>query len=96
MQSKYSHTSLPSPAVELPVVLSAEQVNQLLAAMVSQDVFDTEGAAKYLGVSKQLLELLRVQGGGPRYAKLQRLVRYRRVALDAWLIERERYNTAEH
>lgn len=72
-----------------------EQVRQLIAELSPKEVFDTEDAAQYLCVSKQLLELLRVQGGGPRYAKLQRLVRYRRVALDEWLIERERNHTAE-
>lgn len=61
----------------------------------STDVMDTEGAANYLSVSRQLLELMRVSGGGPRYAKLGRLVRYRRASLDAWLIARERSHTSE-
>ena len=61
---------------------------------VHRDVLDTHGAAAYLSVSRQLLELLRVQGGGPRFSKLGRLVRYRRAALDAWLIDRERSSTS--
>jgi len=58
-------------------------------------VFTTEEAASYLAVSRQTLELLRVKGGGPRYAKLGRLVRYRRAALDEWLASKEQNHTAE-
>lgn len=83
-----------------PELLTREQVKQLLADVLSQvtqrEVFDTKGAAEYLGeVSPQLLELLRVEGGGPRYVKLGRLVRYRRATLDAWLAEHERNHTSE-
>ena len=81
--------------MQLPQTFTKEQVSQIIADLSVRDVFDTDGAAKYLGVSKPLLDLLRVQGGGPRYAKLQRLVRYRRAALDEWLIERERNHTAQ-
>lgn len=59
-----------------------------------QEVFDTGDAAAYLKVSRQLLELLRVTGGGPRYVKLARLVRYRKAALDDWLLENERAHTS--
>ena len=58
-------------------------------------MFTTEEAADYLKVSRQLLELLRVKGGGPRYAKLGRAVRYRRAALDEWLEANEQNHTAE-
>lgn len=75
--------------------LAREHVQWMLCEAAARQVFDTEGAAEYLGVSRQLLELMRVTGSGPRYAKLGRLVRYRRPALDMWLVERERTNTAE-
>ncbi|GAA4002639.1 helix-turn-helix transcriptional regulator [Pseudomonas aeruginosa] len=63
--------------------------------MEPRDVLDTQQAADYLQVSRQLLELLRVKGGGPRYAKLGRLVRYRRASLDEWLASKEQSHTAE-
>ncbi|EOV0937468.1 helix-turn-helix transcriptional regulator [Pseudomonas aeruginosa] len=63
--------------------------------MEPRDVLDTQQAADYLQVSRQLLELLRVKGGGPRYAKLGRLVRYRRASLDEWLASKEQNHTAE-
>ena len=82
-----------------PELLTRAQVKQLadhlFAEHAHREVFDTEGAANYMGVSRQLLELMRVDGGGPRYAKLGRLVRYRRTTLDAWLAERERNHTSE-
>lgn len=80
MSSKNSLPKYATHSKELPSQVPIEQIRQLIAELSPKEVFDTEDAAQYLCVSKQLLELLRVQGGGPRYAKLQRLVRYRRVA----------------
>ena len=51
----------------------------------SKPALTTDAAAKYLGLSRSCLEKLRVYGGGPRYLKLRRLVRYRHTDLDAWL-----------
>ncbi|MDT1025596.1 MULTISPECIES: helix-turn-helix transcriptional regulator [Pseudomonas aeruginosa group] len=80
--------------METRELLTREQVAQLLAEL-QQNVFTTEEAAHYLRLSRQTLELLRLQGGGPRYAKLGRSVRYRRAALDEWLAANEQNHTAE-
>jgi predicted DNA-binding transcriptional regulator AlpA len=53
---------------------------------ITDDVLNTKGAAEYLKVSKQLLDLMRLRGDGPIYCKLGRLVRYRRADLNAWLV----------
>lgn len=46
-------------------------------------------AAKYLGISEASLRLWRSEGRGPRHFRAgERLVRYRRVDLDAWIEER--------
>lgn len=46
-------------------------------------------AARYLGVSESALRLWRSTGDGPRYFKAgEKLVRYRRVDLDAWIEQR--------
>jgi hypothetical protein len=47
----------------------------------------TVEAAKYLNLSRQFLEAARYRadGTGPPYIKLERAVRYRRSALDAWM-----------
>ena len=81
--------------MSLPESFTKTQMQQLLVEASAKAVFDTVGAAEYLRVSRQLLELLRVTGGGPRYAKVGRLVRYRRTALEEWLIENERNHTSE-
>lgn len=70
-------------------------INRLVAELKPKEVFTTEEAAAYIQSSRQLLELLRVKGGGPRYVKLGRMVRYRRAALDEWLIANEQNHTAE-
>ena len=70
------------------------EIKQAIAESRVPDVMDTDQAAAYLGVSAALLEQLRVKGGGPRYAKFARLVRYRRASLDEWLQSRERNHTA--
>lgn len=46
-------------------------------------------AAKYLGISEGALRLWRSEGKGPRHFKAgEKLVRYRRTDLDAWIEER--------
>ena len=77
-----------------PELLSRQQVAQIIAEL-QQNVFDTDGAANYLQLSRQTLEALRVHGGGPPYVKLNRRVLYRRAALDEWLAAHERNHTAE-
>ena len=84
-----------------PALLTIEEIKAAVAEAISErhaqpEVFDTDGAARYVGgLSRQLMELYRVNGGGPRYVKLGRLVRYRRAALDEWLVENERAHTSE-
>lgn len=59
------------------------------------DILDTRAAAKYLGCSTQFLEILRCKGGGPPFAKLGGLVRYRRSSLEAWVASSEITSTSE-
>jgi excisionase family DNA binding protein len=42
-------------------------------------------AADYLRIAHQTLANLRVKGGGPRFSRRGRIVRYRRADLDAWM-----------
>lgn len=55
----------------------------------------TPEAAIYLGLSKSTLEKLRLTGGGPRYAKLGKIVTYALDDLVAWADERTRTSTSE-
>lgn len=44
----------------------------------------TEQAAYYIGLSPRTLEKMRIHGGGPRYRKHGRYVRYHIDDLDGW------------
>jgi predicted DNA-binding transcriptional regulator AlpA len=61
------------------------------------DLLNTQEVAAWLGTSIQFLEIGRHQGYGPRYVKIsQRLVRYRRGEVRAWLTKRTHASTAEY
>ncbi len=55
----------------------------------------TKQAARYLGLSYRTLEDWRQTGGGPRFLKLGRAVRYRIKELDQFAEERLFANTGE-
>lgn len=59
------------------------------------DAFDTEQAARRLGLSVSTLEKLRVTGGGPAYLKLGRRVVYQASDLDAWKVARRTHSTSQ-
>lgn len=56
---------------------------------------DTEEAARHLGLAVSTLEKLRVSGGGPRFVKMGRAVRYRIADLEEYLAERVVESTSQ-
>jgi predicted DNA-binding transcriptional regulator AlpA len=63
----------------------------------ADDLLDTEALAKWLGRSKQWLELGRSKNYGPAYVRLSgRCVRYRRSDVIRWLAERTHQSAAEY
>lgn len=51
-----------------------------------ENALNERRASRYLGVSEGVLRLWRSQGKGPRHFKAgEKLIRYRRVDLDAWI-----------
>jgi predicted DNA-binding transcriptional regulator AlpA len=60
-----------------------------------KELVTTEVAAKVVGLSPQTLAILRVGGGGPRYVKLGRSVRYDPEDLAEWIEVNKRATTAE-
>jgi len=63
-------------------------------------VFNENQAGRYLGISGAVLRLWRSESKGPRYFKAgEKLVRYRRADLDAWiearLVRGEQYGPLE-
>jgi excisionase family DNA binding protein len=57
-------------------------------------MLSTEEAAKYCGLSKRTLEKWRVEGGGPRYVKLGRSVRYRPTDINEFVESAVRRSTS--
>lgn len=59
---------------------------------------DTDKAAEYLSVSTKYLIRLRMNGGGPRFARLAggRLIRYKITWLDAWIEAHAHQATCEY
>jgi len=52
---------------------------------VPETMLTTAEAAEYCGLSRRTLEKRRGSGGGPRYLKLGRLVKYRVRDLEEWI-----------
>ncbi|MDT8320745.1 MAG: helix-turn-helix domain-containing protein [Xanthomonadales bacterium] len=61
----------------------------------ANDLFDTQQAAEYLGLKRTTLEAWRCRGGGPKFAKFGRVVRYRQSDIDSWIESRTRDNTVQ-
>jgi hypothetical protein len=57
---------------------------------------DTRGAAAHLACSASYLEKERVAGGGPRFIKIGKAVRYKIDDLDAWASSRTFASTSEY
>ena len=52
-------------------------------------------AAEFVGFTVEFLQNLRYRGGGPKYYKPSRNVRYTRLDIRMWLNERARHSTSE-
>jgi len=66
--------------------------------MVNQTdrIMTVSEVAEYVAMSASTLNKLRLFGGGPRYLKLGRSVRYRASDVDAWISSRVAENTASY
>ena len=53
------------------------------------DLVDREGAAKLLGISARTLDRWHLLRQGPPRIQLGRKIRYRRIALEQWLLAHE-------
>jgi excisionase family DNA binding protein len=58
-------------------------------------VMRTREAAEYVGIGESTLTNLRVSGGGPRFMKLGKAVRYDVRDLDRWMNANKFKTTAE-
>lgn len=61
--------------------------------MSEREILNTRQAAEFLQVAKTTLEHQRAAGNGPPFARIgKRLIRYRRAALESWLVTQEQVN----
>ena len=58
-------------------------------------IFDVRGAAERTGLSANTLNNLRSSGGGPKFLKLGRAVRYSEADINAWLAARVVSSTSQ-
>jgi hypothetical protein len=65
------------------------------APLLSHLYFDTPGAAQRLGVSPRTLSDYRVRGGGPKWVRIARAVRYRADWLDQWADDKAVTSTSQ-
>lgn len=61
-----------------------------------ETLLTTTQAAERCNLSRRTLEKFRHTGGGPRYTRLGRAVRYRAQDLDAWVAENYRRSTSDN
>lgn len=66
-----------------------------VSSTTSVDLVDERQAATRLAVSVRTLQQWRVSGGGPRFAKFGRCVRYRVSDLEVFIVANLRAHTSE-
>jgi predicted DNA-binding transcriptional regulator AlpA len=65
--------------------------------VIDRDAFINErSAAEFLGVSQKALQVWRVRGEGPRFARISaRAIRYRRSDLIEWMQSKMKNSTSD-
>ncbi|AUN32733.1 helix-turn-helix transcriptional regulator [Niveispirillum cyanobacteriorum] len=72
-----------------------DEVNRAAKARKGSLFLNTAQAAFYIGLSHRTLEKMRLTGGGPRFRKHGRYVRYHIDDLDAWSLGERRDSTSD-
>lgn len=62
--------------------------------MNTEELINEQTAAEALAVAVRTLQWWRIRGGGPKFVKLGRAVRYRRADLMDWIDENTRRSTS--
>lgn len=72
-----------------------DEIFRAAKAKKGSPFLNTAQAAFYVGLSQRTLEKMRLTGGGPRFRKHGRYVRYHIDDLDAWSLGAQRASTSE-
>jgi len=75
--------------------MTDDQNERAAQARKGSPFLNTAQAAHYVGLSARTLEKMRVVGGGPRFRKHGRYVRYHIDDLDDWSAARARRSTSD-
>jgi len=75
--------------------MSDDEHERAARAKKGSPFLNTAQAAHYVGLSGRTLEKMRVTGGGPKYRKHGRYVRYHIADLDAWSDSRSKGSTSD-
>ena len=72
-----------------------DEIARAANAKKGSPFLNTDQAAHYVGLSRRTLEKMRTAGGGPRFRKHGRYVRYHIDDLDVWSAEHGKTSTSE-
>ncbi|HML92970.1 helix-turn-helix domain-containing protein [Methyloceanibacter sp.] len=72
-----------------------DEIIRAAKAKKGSPFLNTAQAAFYVGLSRRTLEKMRLTGGGPRFRKHGRYVRYHIDDLDAWSLGERRDSSAD-
>lgn len=72
-----------------------DEITRAASAKKGSPFLNTDQAAHYVGLSRRTLEKMRTAGGGPRFRKHGRYVRYHIDDLDEWSAEHVKTSTSE-
>lgn len=72
-----------------------DEIIRAAKAKKGSPFLNTAQAAFYVGLSRRTLEKMRLTGGGPRFRKHGRYVRYHIDDLDAWSLGERRESTSD-
>jgi excisionase family DNA binding protein len=72
-----------------------DEIVRAAKAKKGSPFLSTAQAAHYVSLSRRTLENMRIDGGGPRFRKHGRYVRYHIDDLDAWSEEHVKLSTSE-
>jgi len=72
-----------------------DEIARAAKAREGSPFLSTDQAAHYVGLSRRTLEKMRTHGGGPRFRKHGRYVRYHIEDLDGWSRRETRAQTGD-
>lgn len=67
----------------------------MTAVLPAYNLLNEKQAAALMNVSVSFLQKLRIRGGGPKFLKISKSIRYRKSDIETYLSESERQSTSQ-